>query len=221
LIAGRAESIGADGVNLDIEGYREEDAAAFLVFAQEITDLVHAWGGTVSYDLIPRSDSWDIAPSDLAFWSTAPPRREIASIVDYTVLMAYDQHNRYRPAGPVAAPAWVEDTLVYVLRFADPHTVLLGVPFYGRIWDPDELERPRARGVGSIADLASGGAATFDPTFGLDRVTLDDGRFLWREDPALLADRLTLVDDFGLAGWAAWRLGFDSPGLWDVLMAPG
>jgi spore germination protein YaaH len=219
VIADRAQAIGADGVNIDIEGYREEDAADFLLFARELTDLVHAWGGVVSYDLIPRSDSWDVSPSDLAFWSTAPPRREIAAIVDYTVLMAYDQHNRYRPAGPVASPNWVEDALVYALRYVDPDRLILGLPFYGRVWDPDQIDKPKARGVATIAALAESGEATFDEEFGMDRVTLDDGRFLWREDPALLADRLALVDDFGLAGWAAWRLGFDSPDLWETLGA--
>lgn len=216
-IAESARSLDADGVNIDIEGFREEDAEDFVRFVEELTALVHEWGGVVSYDLIPRSDQWDVSPPELAFWSTAPPRRAVAGIVDYTVLMAYDQHNRYRPAGPVAAPDWVLDTLVYLLRYADPHTVVLGIPFYGRIWDPADLEQPRARGITTIEAVAEDGQAELDPAFGIDRVTLADGRFLWLEDSALLAERLELVDAYGLAGWAAWRLGFDSPSLWEAL----
>jgi spore germination protein YaaH len=219
-IADRALSLGADGVNIDIEGYRDGDAPGFVSFVSELAERVHAWGGTVSYDVIPRTDSWDVSPPELSFWSSAPPRREMAALVDFTVLMAYDQHNRYRPAGPVAAPAWVEDSLTYLLRFADPHRVVLGIPFYGRIWDPADLEKPSARGVGTISRLAAGGTAVYDRDFGLDMVTLGDGRFLWLEDAALLRDRLTLVGRYGLAGWAAWRLGFDSPALWEQLLGP-
>ncbi len=209
--------LGADGINLDIEGYREEDAAAFAAFVAELVPLVHEWGGTVSYDLIPRTDAWDVGPPELAFWSTAPPRRQLVDLVDYTVLMSYDQFNRFRPAGPVASPAWVEDTLTYLLRYADPEDVILGVPFYGRIWDPNELERPRAVGIASLANLAQTAETAFDETHGLERATLADGRYFWVETPDGLNHRLDVVAEHGLAGWAAWRLGFDAPAMWDAI----
>ncbi|NNF68499.1 MAG: hypothetical protein HKN01_01905, partial [Acidimicrobiia bacterium] len=150
-----------------------------------------------------------------SFWSTAPRRRELADLADYLVLMAYDEHNRFRPDGPVASPQWVEDNLRYLLRFADPHEIVIGLNFYGRIWDPDELDKPRAVGLGSLVDLAAGGEATFDPETGLDRVELSDGRHLWLETPEGL--RFDLIDEYGLAGWAAWRLGFDSAAIWEAV----
>lgn len=216
-LSSEAESIGADGINLDIEGYRDADAANFLLFVEELVPLVHAWGGVVSYDVIPRSDAWLVTPDELSFWSTAPDRRGLSAAVDCMVLMAYDQHNRFRPAGPVASPQWVLDQLGYLLRYADPDQIVLGLPFYGRIWDPDRLDAPRARGVGTIDALVGDGVeVTFDETFGLDKVTLGDGRFFWAETPDVLADRLDLVTEHELAGWAAWRLGFDSPKLWQA-----
>ena len=95
-----AAAAGAHGVNLDIEGFRNEDAAGVSTFIEEMAEAVHEWGGVVSYDLVPRSDTWDVVPEELAYWSTAPERRRIAAAVDFTILMAYDQHNRFRPAGP-------------------------------------------------------------------------------------------------------------------------
>jgi spore germination protein YaaH len=218
-ISNEAEAMGADGVNIDIEGFREADADGFTAFIAELAGLVHAWGGVVSYDLVPRTDTWDVTPKDLEYWSTAPQRRELAKLVDYTVLMSYDQFNSYRPAGPVAAPWWVEETLVYQLRYSDPHQVILGVPFYGRVWDPEALDDPRALPIHRIENLAETGTASRDDTHGLDRVDLPDGRFLYLEDSTLIADRLKLVDEYGLAGWAAWRLGLDSPSLWAALDA--
>jgi spore germination protein YaaH len=216
-LSNEAERIGADGVNIDIEGYRAGDAQAFLVWVEELADLVRDWGGVVSLDLVPRSDTWDVGPEDLSFWSNAPLRTELAAATDCTILMAYDQHNRYRPAGPVAAPPWVEEVLGYALRHVDPAQLVLGVPFYGRIWDPAELGRPTAVGIGELSELLDEGEIGFDPAYGIDRIDMADGRFFWAETPRGLEHRFELMEDYGLAGWAAWRFGFDSPEVWDVV----
>ncbi|NNF70022.1 MAG: hypothetical protein HKN01_09640, partial [Acidimicrobiia bacterium] len=96
-IAGWIDDLGADGINLDIEGYREDTANSFVAFVEELTPLIHAGGGEVSIDIIPRTDDWVVTPDELSFWSTAPRRRELADLADYLVLMAYDEHNRFRP----------------------------------------------------------------------------------------------------------------------------
>lgn len=216
-ISEEARRVGADGVNIDLEGYRVEDSDGFLEWVEELADLVHGWGGNVSYDLVPRSDTWDITPEDLEFWSTAPHRTALSRVVDCTILMAYDEHNRYRPAGPVASPAWVEEVLTYELRHADPAELVLGVPFYARIWDPEDLDSATAVRIGELEGLIDEGDLSHDPTTGLDRVVLPDGRFFWAETPEGLEHRFDLVDEHGLAGWAAWRFGFDSPDIWDLL----
>jgi spore germination protein YaaH len=216
-ISEAAQRIGADGVNIDIEGYRTEDSDGFLVFVEELAALVHDWGGVVSHDLVPRSDTWELGAEELSFWSTAPQRTELSTTTDCTVLMAYDQYNRYRPAGPVASPQWVEEVLVHALRHTDPAQLVLGVPFYGRVWDPDDLERPRAIGIGDLELLVGKGKVSFDTSYGLDRVDLDDGRFFWVETTAGLEHRFDLVAEYGLAGWAAWRFGFDHPEIWNLV----
>ncbi len=216
-ISEEARRIGADGVNIDLEGYRVEDSDGFLAWVEELADLVHGWGGTVSYDLVPRSDAWDVTPEELEFWSTAPQRAALSRVTDCTILMAYDQHNRYRAAGPVASPAWVEDVLTYELRHADPAELVLGVPFYARIWDPAELDSPAAVGIGELDGLIGQGEVSHDPATGLDHVVLPDGRFFWAETIEGLEHRFDLVDGYGLAGWAAWRFGFDSPDIWNKI----
>jgi spore germination protein YaaH len=216
-ISEAAQRIGADGVNIDIEGYRTEDSDGFLVFVEELAALVHDWGGVVSHDLVPRSDTWELGAEELSFWSTAPQRTELSTTTDCTVLMAYDQYNRYRPAGPVASPQWVEEVLVHALRHTDPAQLVLGVPFYGRVWDPDDLERPRAIGMGDLELLIGKGKVSFDTSYGLDRVDLDDGRFFWVETTAGLEHRFDLVTEYGLAGWAAWRFGFDNLEIWNLV----
>ncbi|HUG33118.1 MAG TPA: glycosyl hydrolase family 18 protein [Acidimicrobiia bacterium] len=216
-ISEAARAIGVDGVNIDIEGYRIEDSEAFLAWVEELAALVRDWGGVISYDLVPRSDYWDVTPEDLGYWSTAPLRTELSLATDCTVLMAYDEHNRYRPPGPVASPRWVEEILVHALRHTDPDQLVLGVSFYGRVWDPQDLERPTAMGIGDLERLIAEGEVTPDPAAGLDRVELADGRFFWAETTAGLEHRFDLVAGYGLAGWAAWRFGFDNPGIWELV----
>ena len=218
-ISAAAAAAGADGVNIDLEGFRFEDAEAVVTFAAELTRLVHEWGGVTSLDITPRTDSWDITSIDFdaEFWSQAPPRRELAEAVDYLILMAYDEHNRHRPAGPVASPHWVEDVTRYLLRYTDSHRLILGVPFYGRQWGPNLFDAPRARGIGSLTASESSGVRSYDARFGLDRVDFGNGTYLWSETPQGLAHRVALKDELGLAGLAAWRLGFDSQSIWPVI----
>jgi spore germination protein YaaH len=218
-VAARAREVGADGVNVDIEGYWDGDGDEVVRFVAELSSRVHSWGGLVSVDVTSLTDLWVITSPDTGdlFWSTAPRRRELAEAADYLVLMAYDEYNRVRPFGPVASPHWVEDTARYLTRLADPERVILGIPFYGRLWDPDPAVRPRAIGIGSLTSLATSGAAVYDKRFGLDKVTLPDGTFLWVESPEALRHRVDLVEELGLAGLAAWRLGFDSTAIWQVI----
>jgi hypothetical protein len=72
-------------------------------------------------------------------------------------------------------------------------------------------------GIGELGRLVGGGTVGFDPAHGLDRVELGDGRFFWAETPRGLEHRFELVEGYGLAGWAAWRFGFDSPAVWEVV----
>ncbi len=217
-VSERARRAGADGVNVDLEGWTHETTDAVTDFVRQLTAAVHEWGGVTSLDLTPMTDTWATPPeSEHAHWSTAPQRRALSAAVDYVVVMAYDQHNRFRPAGPVAAPGWVEEAVRYQLRFTEPDRLILGVPLYGRVWDPDALHRPEAVPIGRIAALARRGARRPDPDYGVDRVELPDGRFLWAEDHAGLAHRTGLVDELGLAGIAVWRLGFDDTAVWSEL----
>lgn len=213
-IAADAIAAGADGVQVDIEGFHLAESAAVTDFVEELSDLVQPHGLVTSFDFTVMTDTWHTPPEPYAFWSTGPDRRAISEAVDYAILMAYDEFNRFRPAGPVASPRWVEEALRYQLRYSDPDRLLLGVPLYGRVWQGDV---PTAVGIGTTERYVREGTVTPDPRFGVDRVTLPDGRVTWAETVAGLQHRVDLVDEYGLAGTASWRLGFDSPAVWTVL----
>lgn len=215
-LSGQAQLAGADGVNVDFEAFSWVDRNNFTAFVAELTAFVHAWGGVVSVDVTARTD--DTFPASLIN-TTRYDRRALAEATDYLALMAYDEYNRYRPSGPTASQEWTEDALNWLLRYADPRQILLGVPYYSRIWDPEDLGKPTTARIGTVVDLAESNPRTFDPQFGIDRIDLEDGRYLWAEDYENLAARLELARDSGVAGTAAWRLGFDTPAVWEIVEA--
>ncbi len=209
-----AKASGADGVNIDLEGYRSADSKAVTAFVELLADFVHGWGGLVSCDVVARSDSWELGPQALAFWSSAPQRRRLAAAAEYIVIMAYDQHNGHRPAGPVAAPNWVEDVLAYQLRYSDPHRTILGIPAYGFLWKPDAIASPRAIPLNRLS--VGENTRLPDPAHGVDRIIRPDGSFFWSEAD-ISAERIALVQKYHLAGVAVWRLGLDYRELWNQI----
>ena len=212
-VSGQAQLAGVDGVNVDFEAFSFIDRDNFTAFIEELAGFVHAWGGIVSVDITARTRSFaTLAESRGNLYD----RRALAETADYLALMAYDQHTRVNPAGPTASEDWAEGAMHWLLRHVDAHQVLLGVPFYARIWNPEEPAKPQTATIGTVEELAEANPRTFDPAFDLDRVDLEDGRFFWAEDYDNLRDRLAFAREVGAAGTAAWRLGFDTPEVWEI-----
>jgi spore germination protein YaaH len=215
-LSGAAQLAGADGVNVDFEAFSPVDRDNFTAFVTQLSEFVHGWGGIVSVDITSRTRNY-------ATLSEARgnlfDRRALGEVADYVALMAYDEYNRVRPSGPTASQEWAEDALHWLLRYTNPDQVLLGVPFYSRIWNPEDLFKPATATIGKVVDLAESNPRTFDPQFGIDRVDLDDGRYLWAEDYDNLANRIEFAREAGVAGVAIWRIGFDTPQVWEIVEA--
>ena len=207
-LSGAAQLAGADGVNVDFEAFSWVDRNNFTAFVSELSEFVHGWGGAVSVDVTARTDdTFSGSRINLSRYD----RRALAEVSDYLAVMAYDEYNRLRPSGPTASQEWSQAAVHWLLRYVDPDQILLGIPFYSRIWDPDDLFKPRTATIGRVVDLAESNPRAFDPEFGIDRVELDDGRYFWAEDYDNLANRIALAREAGVAGVAIWRIGFDTP----------
>ncbi|MGI9648022.1 MAG: glycosyl hydrolase family 18 protein [Acidimicrobiia bacterium] len=213
-LSGQAQLAGADGVNIDYESFSTVDRDTFVDFVAQLTEFVHGWGGVVSVDITVRTRDFATLPE--ATYDIFD-RRALAEASDYLALMAYDEYTTVRPAGPTASHEWAEQAVYWLMRYVDPHQILLGIPFYSRIWNPEDLNKPKAAGIGTIVELAESNPRTYDPEFDLDRVELEDGRFFWAEDYDSLATRMELARESGVAGVAAWRLGLDSPEVWPIV----
>jgi spore germination protein len=135
------------------------------------------------------------------------------------ILMAYDQHPRFGPPGPIAAYPWVAGGLEEMLTMIPRAKVLLGLAFYHRDWGE------AAATTGSYAQAfsmlrGSGGELHWDadaraPWFSI--VRQGAVHTVWMEDSRSIAEKVELARQHGLAGVAAWRLGQEDPAVWPVI----
>ena len=127
------DEYGVDGINIDFENVYFKDRDLLTQFVRELYPVFKEKGMTVSIDVTPISSSEN--------WSMCYDRKRLSESVDYIILMAYDQHWASSPvAGSVAQYTWVEKSLKAVLEEVPNNKLILGVPFYTRLWTIEEGE---------------------------------------------------------------------------------
>jgi spore germination protein YaaH len=214
-----------DGINLDFENVYVDDKERLVQFVRELTPYLHEQGLTVSMDVTIKSSS--------DRWSRFYDRAALAQVVDYIAVMTYDEHWASSPkAGSVASLPWTEQGLRGVLEEVPNQKLLLGVPFYTRLWkeekQPDGSVKVSSKALSMMGaeewirqrkltpqlDAASGQmfVSYTDPA---------DGAVykMWLEDETSMAKRIALVRKYNLAGVAAWRRGFEQPQIWQTIDA--
>jgi len=214
LMAG-ARVLGARGVHLDFEGISGGDRDRLSKYVDELGLALHAAGMKLAVDVVPHRRS-GVNTASAAYDLPA-----IAASSDFIVLMSYDQHTASSGPGPVAGRNWQADVLAGSLAGLAPNRVLMGIPLYARRWS--------THGAGA-SDYASAVAAAlsdagvhYDYDFAAATPVLravDSGggsSQTWFDDADSLARKLAPVTTLGLAGAAAWRLGFEDPAFWSVL----
>src|SRR5690606_24024540 len=118
---------GVDGINIDFENVYMKDKELLTQFVRELYPVFKEKGMVVSMDVTPISVSEN--------WSQCYDRKRLSETVDYIILMAYDQHWSTSPVeGSVAQYSWVEESLQAVLKEVPNEKLILGVPFYSRLW---------------------------------------------------------------------------------------
>ncbi len=206
----------ADGINIDFENIYYEDRDYLTQFVRELYPIFKSNGMTVSMDVTAISTS----PN----WSMVYDRERLQKSLDYIVLMAYDQHWAASPvAGSVAQYWWVEESVSRLLEEVPAEKLVLGMPFYSRVWDVDD------DGVSSQA-VTMTTALEFIEKNNIETVWDEDSqqyygevkvgettRKIWLEDWNSLYYKVSLVHKYDLAGIATWRKGFEVPSVWELL----
>jgi spore germination protein YaaH len=217
-----------DGVNLDMENLTPAERASYVDFVR----LLRAH--------LPDDKTIAVAvaanPSGTTSgWAGSYDYAGLARYCDYLMIMAYDESYDGSEPGPVASSAFVENSIRYALRVVPKEQIVLGLPFYGRIWAADGGS-PHGYGVSNRKTEALieeyNGTVTFDASRGSARATItvgpDDekpvigGKALaagtydiWFSDERSLKAELALVTKYDLRGTGSWSLGQEAADTWD------
>lgn len=215
-----------DGINVDFEALSySEIGDAYIQFLRELSIKCE------NNDIVL---STSVPPSNQ--FNNAYQYEEQAYFVDYVAVMTYDQHyGQQSGEGSVAALDWVEENIDTLIKKGIPSDQLvLGIPFYTRLWTltpTTEQDDTDAAYLISRENLGFDSAKKWMEENVSEPVWLDDCRQwygekqqngiiykMWLEDEDSLTERLKLIDNYGLAGAAFWRSGFENNEAWDIII---
>lgn len=208
-----SEAYGLDGINVDFEGLNVESGVHFVQFIRELSVECRRCGLILSVDNyvpIGNTDFYD--------------RAEQGVYADYVVIMGYDEHYAgSEEAGSVASISYVEQGIKRTSEEVEASRIINGIPFFTRIWDTtgSEVTSQAVDMVTAQQFLADHNIVTeWDEeccqTYG-EYTQGDTRRQIWLEDAESIEVKLNVMDAYGVAGVASWRLGMETPDIWDVI----
>jgi len=210
-----------DGINIDLENINKQYKDALTQFVRELTPFLKEQGLVVSIAVT--------IPDGSDNWSLCYDRKALAEVVDYVMLMAYDQHWATSPvAGSVAQITWVEKNIEKTLKEVPKEKLLLGVPTYTRVWKEEKDENGQIK-VTSPTPLSmrqaknkvkeNNAAVEWDEESGQFYAEYSDGEAtykIWLEDENSINLRTSLVHKYDLAGAAVWSGNDAASYVWDI-----
>ena len=212
------------GMNFDIENVNPEDGPLVTQFMREAAPYLHEAGLVISMDITFSAGANNN-------WSSFYERPQLAKIVDYLIVMAYDEHtNASSGSGSVASLPWVERNLERLLTEVPKEKLILGVPLYARLWK----EQMNADGTVEITSkaLAMDKVKAWLTEKGLqpkydEESDQNYAEFyaadekatykIWIEDQFSLNKRAELAIKYELAGIGTWSRLFGDQTAWTAL----
>ena len=207
-----AQDVGMDGINVDFESLSEDVGTHFLEFLRELSIECHKNNLVLSVD--------NPVPED---FTSHYDRAEQGRVVDYVIIMGYDEHYVGSEAGSVASLPWVEQGIQDTLDEVPAERVINAIPFYTRLW------RTTGGNVTSEAigmdqaqqTIADNNVETYwdkNTSQNYGKYDIDNSTYqIWLEDAQSVAEKVKLVSKYDLAGVSAWKLGFENNGIWQVI----
>lgn len=207
-----AANIGMDGINVDFESLSEDAGPHFLEFLRELSIECHKNNLVLSVD--------NPVPED---FTSHYDRREQGLVVDYVVIMGYDEHYVGSDAGSVASLPWVEQGVEDTLAEVPAQRTILAIPFYTRLWKTtggavtsEAIGMTEAQNVLTENKVETVWDGSISQNYG--EYEKDGSTYqIWMEDAQSIAEKVKLIPKYDLAGVAQWRLGFESNDIWSTI----
>lgn len=210
---------GIDGINIDFENMYEKDKDKFSRFIIELTPRMEELGSVTSVDVT--------APDGAANWSLCYDRNVIGNVADYLVFMAYDQYgtSSTKP-GTTAGYNWVETSLKKIIEYDEVKTekIILGVPFYTRIWTINQDGSIASRNVVNMIDINKSIPSNVEKQWNDELkqyyVEYQSGKTtkkMWIEDGKSIEAKVSLVSQYKLGGTSGWEKDRETSNVWSII----
>lgn len=226
-----------DGINVDFESVDPNTVGdAYIQFIRELSLKCANNNLVLSVDNYPPTDY-------TAFYN----RAEQAVYADYVILMAYDEHySGSEEAGSVASIGFVTDGVANTLKEVPAEQLILGMPFYTRVWSETPVTEDGAMDPNANTDTASDSYTLYEldcysasmkeaqnlinangavPVWSEETAQyyveyLNNGVTykIWVEDATSLEEKLKVLQTNQLAGGAFWKLGLETSNVWDTII---
>ena len=217
-IVQKAKQYNLDGINIDFENMYMEDADVFSRFIIELEPRLKILGKTLSVDVT--------APDGAESWSMCYDRNVIGDVADYIVFMAYDQYGEASTEpGTTSGYEWVKVNLDKFLETEEiePEKIILGLPFYTRVWTTQNgnLVRTDVVAMKNVdTNIPAGVEKVWDEVTRQNYIKYDSNgytREMWIEDIDSYKEKLLLINEYGLGGVANWCKDMEPEEIWSVI----
>lgn len=206
------QNSGLDGINVDFEQITEEMSDHYIQFIRELSVECRKNQIVLSVD--------NYVPGFTSHYN----REEQGIVADYVIIMGYDEHFAgSEEAGSVASIDFVREGITETLKEVPKEKVINGLPFFTRLWiESSSGLTSQAIGMqeAETAVANAGVTASWDEETQQNYAewTADGNTYkIWLEDEQSLEAKLKVMQEYDLAGAAAWKLGFEKSGIWELI----
>jgi spore germination protein YaaH len=203
-----------NGINIDFEKIPQEAGEDYIQFLRELSVKCRNNGIVLSVD--------SYVPSAYTEYYN---REEQGKVVDYVVVMAYDEHYAgSEVAGPVSSSGFVTDAVNNILTMVPGDKVIIAIPFYTRLWKETAEELTSETYAMTPAQQLiddNGLESTWDDASGCYYVEYQkDGATyrMWQEEATSIEEKMKVIYHADVAGVAEWKLGLESDTIWDIII---
>jgi peptidoglycan-N-acetylglucosamine deacetylase len=198
------------GITIDIEEVPANDQLKLFEFIKQLHEQFQPRGLLVA----------QAVPFDNPDWNY----KAFASVGDYLLLMAYDQHWATGEPGAIAGQTWFANTLKKRMADLSPTRTIVCFGNYGYDWVDGQKEAEdvtfQQAVLAAKESLDDPSEIAFDPN---DKnphfsYTEEDGRDhnVWFLDAVTAYNQIKAAQEYKVGGLALWRLGSEDPSLWKI-----
>lgn len=217
-LVGEVITYNIDGINIDFEKISASAAPHYIQFLRELSIKCRSNGIVLSVD------NYVPAPYNMFY-----DRTEQGKIVDYVIVMGYDEHHgSSEVSGSVSSYDFFKTGMMDTLKEVPKERLIMAMPFYTRVWMEETIGgetkvKSEARSMESAWSYMTenGAEPTWDEKTGQYYAEFKKDGILyrcWLEDDKSIEKRMKAVSEENIAGVAAWRLGFEKPSVWNIII---